>query len=382
MSKIYLDHAATTPLRPEARDAMVGMMDEIYGNPSSQHGFGRKAKAVVEECRRSIAKQLNCQPNEIIFTSGGTESDNAALSLPAVDLGYERIITSPIEHHAVLHAAERYAKMHKLELQFLEVNKKGDLDLQQLEDLLKEGKKTVVSLMHGNNEIGNLLDLQQVANLTQEYGALFHSDTVQTIGHQQFDLEQLPIDMLSASAHKFNGPKGVGFMFMRHGTGLGSFMTGGGQERGMRGGTENVVSIAGMHAALEASYANYEADRQRIEKIKSHFIEQVREKLDGVEFNGRCDDLQRSMYTVLSLGFRDLEVDPMMLFGLDLRGIAASGGSACSSGSNQGSHVINALNPGKKFPVLRFSFGLNNTIDEVDQTVTALKEIKEGVVAS
>jgi len=378
---IYLDHAATSPLRESVMQRVQELLHEnLFGNPSSQHAFGRKAKTVIEEARRSIATLLACQPAEIIFTSGGTEADNAALSLPLRDMGYRRIITSPLEHHAVLHTAEALAQKQQVPLDLVRVNEQGDVDLEHLEHLLKSGDRAIVSLMHGNNEIGNLLDLQAVGNLVQQYDGLFHSDTVQTIGHQEMDLTALPVDMVSASAHKFNGPKGVGFMYVRSGLGLQPFITGGAQERGMRGGTENVWSIAGMHKALEESYAHLPEEREHLQGIKQYFIQSLREAFPKVVFNGRSAEAERSLFTVLSVSFPHLESDPMLLFNLDIRGIAASGGSACASGSNQGSHVIQAIRPEQDWPTLRFSFGLDNTRAEIDQAVDALEEIMSGQV--
>lgn len=376
MNSIYFDHAATSPLRPSVVECMQEVLqDNVYGNPSSQHAFGRKAKAVVEECRRAVAALLGCQPAEIIFTSGGTEADNAALSLPLRDLGYRRIITSPLEHHAVLHTAEALAKSQDIRLDLVQVNEQGDIDLEHLEHLLKSGSKAIVSLMHGNNEIGNLLDLEAVGSLVHKYNGLFHSDTVQTVGHQKINLEKLPLDLLSASAHKFNGPKGIGFMYVRNGLGLQPFITGGGQERGMRGGTENVWSIAGLHKALEESYVHLPQEREHLQQLKKYFIQELKKSFPEVVFNGRSADLEQSMFTVLSVSFPELESDPMLLFNLDIRGIAASGGSACSSGSNQGSHVIRAIRPEQEWPTLRFSFGLGNTLKEVEAAVKALEEI-------
>jgi len=373
---IYLDNAATTPLRQEVKDKMVELIQEgAYGNPSSTHQFGRKSRVIVEETRKSIAKNLNCSAGEIVFTSGGTEADNAALMLPVRDLGIKRIITSPIEHHAVLHAAESIQRNYGVDLQLLKVNEQGEIDLNQLEDLLKDEKPTLVSLMHGNNEIGNLLDIHRVGSLCKNYGALFHSDTVQTVGHYNIDLSGLPVDFITASAHKFYGPKGTGFLYINKSVKVASFITGGAQERNMRGGTENILGLTGLKASLEYSLENLAKEEEHVRSLKKHLIEKLQEQVPAVTFNGLSGEMDKSLYSVLSLSFPSLKNDNMLLFNLDLKGIAVSGGSACASGSLQGSHVISALAPDSDYPVVRVSMGINNTIEEIETLVETLKSL-------
>lgn len=373
---IYLDNAATTALRDEVQAHMLELMQGPYGNPSSTHSFGRKARVVVEGSRKAIAKQLRCQPGEIIFTSGGTEADNAALALPILDLGIKRIITAPTEHHAVLHAAERLHKRHGVQVDILRVNEKGEVDLNHLEELLKAGDKALVSIMHGNNEIGNLADLSAIGNLVHQYQGLFHSDTVQTVGHFELDLSQLPVDFITASSHKFYGPKGAGFLFIRSGIKVGSFITGGAQERNLRGGTENTVSIGGLAKAFTLAYTHLQEEKAHIIKLKKYLLEGIRENLPEARINGLSGDLDRSLYTVLSVEFPQFANDSMLLFNLDMKGIAVSGGSACASGSLQGSHVIKAIKPQNTNPVIRFSIGKNNTQSDIDRVLEVLVEMQ------
>lgn len=372
---IYLDHAATTPLRESVRHHLVEMLAEPYGNPSSTHHFGRKARTVLEQARKSIAQCLHCEPGELIFTSGGTEADNMALRLSVRDLGIKRIITAPTEHHAILHPAEALEKEGLVQLELLRLNDRGEPDLQHLEELLRQGSPSLVSLMHGNNEIGNLLDLQAVGEIVHRYQGLFHSDTVQTIGHYPFDLKNGPVDMLSASAHKFYGPKGVGFLYLRSGHRMGSLITGGSQERNHRGGTENVPSISAMAVALEEAYRHLEAEAAHISAMKDLLQKSLQEHFPQVRFNGLSAEAGRSLYGVLSTRFPELKGDPALhLFQLDLRGLAVSGGSACGSGSMQGSHVIKALHPESEAPVIRFSPGKDTSPEEIEQALEILKD--------
>ena len=375
MDPIYLDNAATTPLRNEVKSRMKELIEGAFGNPSSTHQFGRKSRIIVEEARKYIASSLNCSPGEIVFTSGGTEADNTALSLPIKELGIKRIITSPIEHHAVLHTAEKLSKTEPVELVLLNVSDKGEPDLQQLDELLSDGKPSLVSLMHGNNEIGTMIDLEDVGRICKSHGALFHSDTVQTIGHFKFDLDNTPIDFISASAHKFHGPKGVGFLYVNRALKLSALITGGSQERGHRGGTENILGIGAMHAALKAADEHLDEEAEHISKLKFYFLKELREAFPDVIVHGLGDDPQRSLFTVLNVGFPSLKGDAMFLFHLDLKGIAVSGGSACSSGANRGSHVIEAIHPNADYPVVRFSFGKDNSIEQLDFVLAALKEL-------
>lgn len=372
---IYLDNAATTPIRKEVQQHMIEVLQGPFGNPSSTHQYGRKTRSIVETARKYIAQSLNCSTGEITFTSGGTEADNCALFLPVRDLGVKRIITSPIEHHAVLHTAEHIAKNHNVKLELVRLKNNGVVDLDHLEELLKDETPTLVSLMHGNNEIGNLLDLKQTAELCKKHNALFHSDTVQTVGHYDIDLKEIPVDFITASAHKFYGPKGVGFLYVRGGTKVGSFVTGGAQERNMRGGTENILGIAGMHKALETALLKLDNEQAHILSLKKYFIEKLQKEFPEVVFNGQSGSLTESLYSVLSVGFPWMENDSMFMFTMDLHGIAVSGGSACTSGSLKGSHVISSILPDADFPVARFSFGKDNTFEELDRSIEVLQEV-------
>lgn len=376
MDYIYFDNAASTPLRKEVKEYMLELMDGAYGNPSSTHAQGRKAKVILESSRKSIAKNLDCLPAEIIFCSGGTEADNAAISLAISDLGVQRILTSPLEHHAVLHAAERWAQHFNISVEILAVDEKGRIDLEALETKLANGPKTLVSLMHGNNEIGNLLDLEKVGNLCREREAYFHSDTVQTVGHFPMSLKNLPVDFATASSHKFHGPKGVGFLYIDRRVKVSSFITGGAQERGLRGGTENIVQIGGLAKALELACTDMDQDRAYILDLKRNFWEGLKALFPKAYTNGLSGEYEESLYTVLSVSIPELAQDSMLLFNLDLKGIAVSGGSACSSGSVQKSHVIAAMNPQHEDSVLRFSFSRNNTLEEVRKVLDVLKEMK------
>jgi cysteine desulfurase len=372
-NRIYLDNAATTAIDPEVVETMIPVLRDLYGNPSSTHGHGRKVKALLEESRSKIARLLNCTPGEIIFTSGGTEADNMAIRGAVKHLGVKHIITSPIEHHAVLHTVEEMQHSGKAEVHWVRLDEKGHIDLEHLESLLAVCPDALVTLMHGNNEIGNLLDLEKVAALCVQYDAWFHTDTVQTMGHYVFDLQQTPIDFLACGAHKFNGPKGVGFIYIRKGSRMKPFITGGAQEREMRGGTENVYGIVGLAKALEIAYRDLEKKRKHIEGLKQLMIDELRSAIPGVAFNGDAEG--RSLYTVLSVSFPPGDAGDMLLFNLDLAGISASGGSACSSGSNTGSHVIRALDTDPLRTTVRFSFGKFNHADEIKQVVGKLAEM-------
>ena len=375
---IYFDNAATTPLRKEVIMAISDVMEDCFGNPSSTHSYGRKAKAYVETARKLIAKQINAAPNEIIFTSGGTESDNMILHCAVKDLAVKRIISSKIEHHAILHAMEALEQLFGIEIAYVKTDKKGVIDLDDLELLLKdEKKKTLVSLMHVNNEIGNVLDIQKVGDLCNEYKAFFHTDAVQGIGHFTFNMETLPIDFLSAAAHKFHGPKGVGFSFVRQKTGLQPFIYGGAQERGMRAGTESVHNIVGMSKALELAYENLDFERQKVLELKTYFIDQIINLFPEVKFNGMCNDPSKSTYTLVNVALPIPDEKALMLdFHLDLNGIACSKGSACQSGSQSGSHVLKCLRSEdhENWPSLRFSFSILNSKNEVDHLINVLKD--------
>ena len=378
--KVYFDNAATTPIRKEVIDLMSNSMLSVYGNPSSTHGFGRSAKSSIENARKSISKLLNCDPQEIIFTSGGTESDNSILSCAVRDLGVKKIISSPIEHHAVLETLKDL-KIKGTEIHLIDLEDNGLPKISSLEKLLSaDDSMKLVSLMHINNEIGNILDLQLVGNLTKSYGALFHSDAVQGIGHFNYDLKTLPVDFLSASGHKFHGPKGVGFSFIRKNSGLDAFIFGGPQERGLRAGTEAVHNIIGMEKAFEIAYKNFEEEKDYILKLKKYFIEQIKDFFPEAHFNGLCDDFNLSTYTIVNVAL-PLDVNKLQLidFHMDLNGIACSKGSACQAGASSGSHVLERLKRTdliKNRPSIRFSFSSFNTKKEIDYVIKVLAELK------
>ena len=374
MKHVYLDNAATTQMDDRVIEAMLPFMRGHFGNPSSVHSHGREVRTAIEKARKKVAELLQASPSEIFFTSGGTEADNTALVCGIESHGLTHAITSPLEHHAVLHTLEMLAKKGQVQLSLLEVNEQGEIDLAQLEELLKKNPKSLVSLMQGNNEIGNLNDLERIGQMTQAHGAFFHSDTVQTVGHYAHDLSKLPVDALVAGAHKFHGPKGVGFLYVRKDKKIHPFIHGGAQERNMRGGTENVIGIIGLATALEISLVELAAHRNQIEKIKGYFVERLRQEIPGIAFNGHSADLQKSLYTVLSISLPPSASNRgMLLFHLDLEGISASGGSACSSGASVGSHVMRALQHPEDRDVVRFSFSRFTTMEEVDYTLEKLK---------
>lgn len=375
MRRIYFDNAATTPLDPEVLEAMLPYMREHFGNPSAIHAYGRKTRAAVEQARRMVAALLNCAPGEIIFTSGGTEADNMVLNCAVRDLGVKHIITSRIEHHAIEYTAEAIARSGDAEVHWVRLEADGKPDLVHLDELLSatKGTGTIVSLMHANNEIGTRLDLTAVGKLCRKYGALFHSDTVQTMGHYKFDLEALPIDFLSCAAHKFHGPKGVGFLYMRNGATLKPLILGGSQERNMRAGTENIYGIVGLAKAMELAYDDLEGHHRHIQGLKDRMKRRLLAEVPGIGFNG--DTSEEALYTVLSVRFPDDGKGEMLIYNLDIEGIACSGGSACSSGSNKGSHVLGALYPEMTGANIRFSFSRFSTAEEVDHVVDTLKRI-------
>ena len=378
--KVYFDNAATTPLYPEVVEKITEVLNNTYGNPSSTHALGRGAKSLIEYSRKQIAKELNALPSEIIFTSGGTEADNFILHSCVRDLGVQVVISSLIEHHAVLHTLEVLAKKYPIQIVYVNLTERGDIDLQHLKNLLEQytEKKVLVSLMHLNNEIGNILPLKEVATLCKEKGAYFHSDTVQSVGHYPINLQEIPIDFITASAHKFHGPKGVGFAFIRKGIALHSIITGGEQEKGLRAGTEAVHNIAGMEVAFNLCYKNLEENTEKLKNLKQYFIHQLKHHFPEIVFNGTSESLEESSYAIVNVGFPALQQqDNTLLFQLDLKGIACSKGSACQSGSVQVSHVLSAFMPKEAlpYPSLRFSFSAFNTIEEVDFLIESLKEI-------
>ena len=378
--KVYFDNAATTPLYPEVVEKITEVLSNTYGNPSSTHALGRGAKSLIEYSRKQIAKELNALPSEIIFTSGGTEADNFILHSCVRDLGVQVVISSLIEHHAVLHTLEVLAKKYPIQIVYVNLTERGDIDLQHLKNLLEQytEKKVLVSLMHLNNEIGNILPLKEVATLCKEKGAYFHSDTVQSVGHYSINLQEIPVDFITASAHKFHGPKGVGFAFIRKGIALHSIITGGEQEKGLRAGTEAVHNIAGMEVAFNLCYKNLDKNTEKLKNLKQYFIHQLKHHFPEIVFNGTSESLKESSYAIVNVGFPALQQqDNTLLFQLDLKGIACSKGSACQSGSVQVSHVLSAFMPKEalQYPSLRFSFSAFNTIEEVDFLIESLKEI-------
>lgn len=373
--KIYFDNAATTPIDNEVFEAMLPILKEDFGNPSSIHSHGRKVKAQVEQSRKTIATLLNVTPGEIIFTSGGTEADNMALRCSVENLGIQHIITSKIEHHAVLHTAEELAEKNKIQLHFVNLLDNGHIDLQHLETLLAAHKNVLVSLMHANNEIGNLLPLEKVSELCQKHEAYFHSDTVQTMGHYAFDFQKIKIDFAIGAAHKFNGPKGVGFLYINKRIKVQPLLTGGAQERELRGGTENVYGIVGMAKALEICNRDMAKKQAHIEAIKHYMINQIKANFPALKFNGDAEG--SSLYTVLNTAFPPQVANEMLLFNFDLQGISISGGSACSSGSNSGSHVIRAIGKNLDHAPVRFSFGKYNTIAEAEHVLNYVAKLFE-----
>jgi cysteine desulfurase len=375
MKRIYFDNAATTALDPEVLQAMMPYLTEKFGNPSSIYSYGRESKIAIEAARKTVAKLLGCKAGEIFFTSGGTESTNTAIIASIRDLGCTRIITSAIEHHATLHATEAAAQDHSTELQHVGLTDNGHIDLVHLESLLKAGGKTLVTLMHANNEVGNLLDVESVGSLCEQHGAIFHCDMVQTIGHYPVDLGKLKMHFASAAGHKFHGPKGVGMLYVNEGIQIKPLLQGGSQERNMRAGTENIYGIVGFAKALEIATLRFEEDSNAIQELKNYMCRRLSETFPDVVCNG--DSGRKSLYTVLNVSFPKTDKSEMLLFSLDMAGICVSGGSACSSGASSISHVIKALYNGQseKMVPIRFSFCRHNTREEVDAVIEKLKEL-------
>ena len=374
MDRIYFDNAATTPLDKEVLDAMMPYLTSHFGNPSSIYSYGRESRLAIETARKTVARLLNAHPGEIFFTSGGTESNNTAILSAIRDLGCKHIISSPIEHHAVLHTVEHYDCGDEVTSSFVKLNPAGHVDLEDLEEqLASHEERCLVTLMHANNEIGNLLDIDAVGNLCKKYNAIFHSDCVQTVGHYPLDLRKTPIHFISGAGHKFHGPKGIGILYINDNVKIKPFIYGGGQERNMRAGTENLYGIVGFAKALELAMKNYEKDSSYIQSLKTYMMEQLRAKVPGVQFNG--DQEGRCLYTVLSVAFPKTEKSEMILFNLDINHICVSGGSACSSGADVGSHVIRAINNNPNLVTVRFSFSKYNTRAEVDAVIEKLGEL-------
>jgi cysteine desulfurase len=367
---VYLDNAATTPLDPEVFEAMKPYLLQHFGNPSSTHAHGRTVRAAIESARKKVAELLNCTPGEIIFTSGGTEAINTILIGAIHRYNPPLVVTSPLEHHAVLHTLEHAVGTENI--RYVNIDEKGNVDLDHLKSLLQGTKGALVSLMQANNEIGNLLDLHRVGEICAEHEAWFHSDTVQAVGHYKHNLKETPVHGITAAAHKFHGPKGAGFMYVKRDKKIEPYLFGGGQERNMRGGTENVAGIIGLTKALEIAYANMEQHAAYIRGLKARMINALRATIPGVSFNGNSGDLDNSLYTVLNVSLPESGENEMLLFNLDLMGISVSGGSACQSGASTGSHVLRAINVPKERGAIRFSFSKYNTPEEIDFVVEKL----------
>ena len=374
MNRIYLDNAATTALDQEVLDAMMPYMTTHFGNPSSIYSYGRETRLAIESARKSVAKLLNAHPGEIFFTSGGTESNNAAILSAIRDLGCKHIISSAIEHHAVLHTVEHYACGEEVSGSFVKLLPNGHVDLDDLEEqLANKEERCLVTLMHANNEIGNILDIDAAGAICKKYNAIFHSDCVQTVGHYPLDLRNTPVHFISASGHKFHGPKGCGILYVNDNIKALPFIFGGGQERNMRAGTENLYGIIGFSKALELAMDKFEKDSVYILSLKKYMAQQLKNNIDGIQFNGDAEG--KSLYTVLNVSFPKSEKSEMILFNLDISNICASGGSACSSGADVGSHVIRAINNNPNLVAVRFSFCKHNTKEEIDIVVKKLKQV-------
>ncbi|MBC7949763.1 MAG: cysteine desulfurase [Chitinophagaceae bacterium] len=374
MQRIYLDNAATTALDKEVLDAMLPYMTTHFGNPSSIYSYGRESRLAIESARKMVAKLLNAHPGEIFFTSGGTESNNTAILSAIRDLDCKHIITSPIEHHAVLHTVEHYDCGNEVTSSHVQLHPNGHVDLEDLEkQLASHEERCLVTLMHANNEVGNILDIDSVGHLCKKYNAIFHSDCVQTVGHYPLDLRKTPVHFISGAGHKFHGPKGVGILYINDNVKIKPFIFGGAQERNMRAGTENVYGIVGFSKALDLAMNNFERDSVYIQSLKTYMIQQLRNKIPGVQFNG--DQEGKCLYTVLSAAFPKTEKSEMILFNLDINNICVSGGSACSSGADVGSHVIRAINNNPSLVTVRFSFCRHNTREEIDAVIHKLSQL-------
>ncbi|WP_432708675.1 cysteine desulfurase family protein [Pedobacter sp.] len=377
MNRIYLDNAATTPLDKEVLSEMVNVMDNYYGNPSSIHAQGREVRTLIEKARKTVAGLLNAVPAEIFFTSGGTEADNTAIRCGIAAFGLKHAITSKLEHHAVEHTLDSLLKTGVIDkISYVNTDTKGNIDYDHLEQLLKENERSFVSLMHANNELGTLTDIVRVGEICETYDAIYHCDTVQTMGHYKHDVRALKAHFIVCAAHKLHGPKGVGFLYVNHNIKISPMIFGGAQERNMRGGTENIYGIVGLAKALEMAYASMEQHQKHIQGLKTYLKEQLLAEIPGIAFNGEHDP-ETSLYTVLNVSFPEMDMGDMLLFNLDINGISASGGSACSSGSNIGSHVLTAIGADPGRPSVRFSFSKLNTKEELDYVVQKVKYIVE-----
>jgi cysteine desulfurase len=372
--RVYLDNAATTPFDKEVLKAMYEVMESHYGNPSSIHSHGRETRTLIEKARKTVAGLLHASPSEFFFTSGGTEADNMAIRCGIIDYGIKHAITSMIEHHAVLHTLQALEKSGVIRLSYVHIDSKGLVDYKHLEELLSSNERSFVSLMHANNELGTLTDIEVVGELCEKYNAIYHCDTVQTMGHYPHDLSRLKVHFLVCAAHKLHGPKGVGFLYIHHAIKINPMIFGGSQERNMRGGTENVYGIIGLAKSLEIAYEEMEEHHEYIQGLKTYMMEELVKNVPGIEFNGETDP-EKSLYTVLNVSFPEMEMAEMLLFSLDIAGISASGGSACSSGTNIGSHVLNGIHANPDRPAVRFSFSKLNTREEIDYVVGKVKEL-------
>jgi len=372
---VYFDNAATTPMDKTVLEKMLPYLENGFGNPSSIHKKGREIKSVIEKCRSKIASLLSCEPGEIFFTSGGTEADNMFILNTSIEKKLDTIITSKLEHHAVLHCCEYLERSYKKNIKFVDSDDKGVIDLDHLESLMKSSPNSLVTIMHGNNEIGNLNDIKKISRICEQYETIFHSDTVQTVGHYNLNLNDLNIHGIVGSAHKFHGPKGVGFLYLNNKHKISPFIHGGAQERNMRGGTENVYGIVGLTEALELSITNMADHAKKVSNLKKYMIEKLTHAVDGIKFNGQSSDLNNSLYTVLNVSIPNMNDQQMFLFNLDINNIAASAGSACTSGSEVGSHVLAQIKKNKGHVSVRFSFSKMNSKEEVDYTVDKVCEI-------
>ena len=373
--RVFLDNASTTPIAPEIIDMMSEMMTTNFANPSSVHSYGRESKIIVERARKKISKLLNTSPGTIFFTSGGTESDNMAIKCAIHDHKITHAITSKLSHHAVLFPLEDLEKDGLIKLSYINIDKNGVVSVSHLKELLDKNPRTFVSIMHANNEIGTIQDIKAIGDICKEHNAIFHSDTVQTISHFSFDMQKLNVDFMAASAHKFHGPKGVGFVYISKDIQIKPLLRGGGQERNMRAGTENIYGIAALAMAMEMAYNNLEEETKYIKSLKMYMIKKLQTELEDVQFYGKCTDMENSLYTVLSCHFPETDIAEMLLFNLDILGVACSGGSACASGGSKGSHVLTEIVPESKRPGIRFSFSKYNTKEDIDFTIDKLKEL-------
>lgn len=373
--KVYLDNAATTPIAPEIIHMMSEMMKFNFANPSSVHSFGRESRTIVEGARKKIAELLNTSPGSILFTSGGTEADNMAIKCAIYDYKIKHAITSKISHHAVLYPLKDLEREGVIKLSYVNIDKDGVVCISHLKKLLEENPRSFVSIMHANNEVGTIQDLAKIGDVCKQYDAIFHSDTVQTIAHYPFDMQELNVDFMAASAHKFHGPKGVGFIYISENINIQPLLRGGSQERNMRAGTENIYGIAGLAMAMEMAYQNLDKETKYIKNLKRYMIKKLNTEIEDVQFYGKCTDIDNSLYTVLSCHFPETDIAEMLLFNLDILGVACSGGSACASGGNQASHVLSSLLPESRRPGIRFSFSKYNKQEEIDFVVAQLKKL-------